>query len=161
MCRQSLIAGQERLSDDISRRHEEAPAARDDRSPKKVDGKERKDVVDSDARPDVRRNAARALGIIGARDAIPKLTNAVRTERDKPARLASMQALTAMGSDAAAAVPALLDVLASSDSELRVEAAVCLGVIGHGDRDAVTALMASLDDSDARVRANRRSGARR
>ena len=106
----------------------------------------------SNACPDIRRKAAMALGIIAAREAIPQLTDAVRTETHKPARLAAMRALHEIGSAAAAAVPTLLEALASPDAEVRATTADALGSVGGADHAAVAALMSSLCDDDTRVR---------
>jgi HEAT repeat protein len=106
-----------------------------------------------DDRPQVRRTAARALGVvIGAREAIPMLIVMVQREPDTSARLAAVQALELIGPDASEGVPAVLDALASSDAEMRVAAAVCLGTIGQGNDAAVAGLAAARDDANPRVR---------
>jgi HEAT repeat protein len=108
----------------------------------------------SDPRPDRRRQAALALGIIEAHEAIPQLIEAVRTEPDKGARLAAMRALQPMGRHTVPAIPAFLEMLANPDAELRAMAADCLGFVAGGDRKAVAALVAVLGDGDARVRSS-------
>jgi HEAT repeat protein len=105
-------------------------------------------------RPDRRRQAALALGIIEAHEAIPQLIEGVRSEPDKGARLAAMRALQPMGRHAVAAIPAFLEVLANPDADLRATAAECLGFSAGGDRKAIAALVAVLGDSDARVHSN-------
>jgi HEAT repeat protein len=58
------------------------------------------------------------------------------------------------GSNAASAVPALIEALKSDDSALRQHAALSLGKIGPGAKDGVPALIEALGDSEWTVRRN-------
>ena len=51
-----------------------------------------------------------------------------------------------------AAVPGLVGLLAHADEYVRQQAAICLGKVGPGAKDAVPALLAALKDKDSRVR---------
>lgn len=66
----------------------------------------------TDADPEVRRQAARALGQMGpeAEPAVPELTQAL-SDKEATVRLAAAQALGRIGPAAAPAIPALVDAL--------------------------------------------------
>lgn len=74
-------------------------------------------------------------------------------ESDRPAeRLASIDQLGLMGSEAAAAVPALTNVLKDPSAVVRAHAANSLGRMGSAARSAVPALMSLVGDEDGAVR---------
>jgi HEAT repeat protein len=96
--------------------------------------------------------AARALGRIGpaARDAIPALLKAMRTEHY--VRISAAKALVSMGTAAKPAVPDLIPLLESR--ETRPWAGRILGAIGPDARAAVPALVEALKDRDSFVAAD-------
>jgi HEAT repeat protein len=88
----------------------------------------------------VRRFAAQSLGQIGpdaAKDAVPALSKAVKTDTHKEVIQASIESLGKMGG---AAVPALRDALKSSELTVQYQAAKAIGQIGPDAKDAVKAL---------------------
>lgn len=89
----------------------------------------------------VRRFAAQSLGLIGpqaAKDAVPALSKAIKTDTHKEVIQASIEALGHMGS---AAVPALRDAVKSSELTVQFQAAKALGQIGPDAKDAVKTLI--------------------
>ncbi len=92
-----------------------------------------------DPHAEVRREAARALGRIGAAEAVVPLVSRL-ADPSSPIRIEAARALGEIGSDEA--VPSLVRFLAVGSPELRAACAEALGVIG-GDA-ARTALAASL-----------------
>ncbi len=97
----------------------------------------------------LRATAAAALGSIGDAVAVPAL---VLLLKDKVGAAAT-KALGLIGADAAEAVPALVDVLATAkSSDGRLIAAEALARIGPAAKAATPALIRRLDDRDADVR---------
>ncbi len=96
---------------------------------------------DPDARDELRRLGAQA------RDALPALTDAVRSS-DPRLRRDAMFVLEGFGPDARVAVPALLEAL-SGDDDTVAAASDTLGAIGA---DALAGLMEALDSSQWKVR---------
>jgi HEAT repeat protein len=96
--------------------------------------------------------AARALGRIGpgAKDAAPALSKLL-AEDDVDLRHEVLIALAAIGSDAAAAVPALVESLKRNDATLPLTC-YALGKIGPAATPAVTQLQSFLDRPDAWLR---------
>lgn len=78
----------------------------------------------------------------------------VEIERTGPVktRIQAAALLGRLGPDAAPAVPALVEALASKDKGLRGMAAIALGRIGEAARDAIVPLDRALRDPDVRVR---------
>ena len=72
---------------------------------------------------------------------------------DAQARQDAADQLTALGSAAKAAVPALSHALTDANAELRWRAARALAAIGPGASAALPALIAALGDSEPLVRA--------
>jgi HEAT repeat protein len=100
----------------------------------------------------VRQAAAAAVGkltVEDARGAVTALTGVLK-DSYAPARLAAADALRGLGKDAAAAAPALADLLKDKSAAvlLRMQAALALGRIGAPDAlTAVGALKEALADS--------------
>lgn len=91
--------------------------------------------------------AARALGIIGDRQAVPALMDALQG----PNKYVCLYAGWALGALAdRRAVPALMTALRDKDQDLRRYAAWALGEIG--DRQAALALIVALQDEDSGTR---------
>lgn len=88
-----------------------------------------KKLTDED--PGLRAMAARALGEIRDRGAIPALIGALR-DRSPEVRIAAAQALGRFGPDASLAVPALKQLAADSDRRLAGEAERALERITRG-----------------------------
>ena len=59
---------------------------------------------------------------------------------------------TVSNGEPAQVVPALIEALKDKENDIRLSAAIKLGVIGEPARDALPALEAALTDRDARVR---------
>jgi HEAT repeat protein len=81
-----------------------------------------------------------------ATDLIEALQAAGNTEDDNLFRREAQMALAAIGPDAAAAVPVLVQSLASDDREVRGSACYALGKIGPAAAEAVPALQARLNE---------------
>jgi HEAT repeat protein len=131
----------------------------------------------------VRRNAALALGTLFEEEETPALVGALKdTEavvrheaafalvarqqhlrsagavltaalKDTRVRGRALKALRQVGSEGAAAVPALADVLGEAGGRDRRDAAALLGTFGPKALPAVLALVETLQDRDARTRA--------
>jgi HEAT repeat protein len=121
----------------------------------------------------VRIAAIQALGAFGAAGgaAVPELVRVFRADKDARVRWFTAGAIASLGPGAKEAVPALVGALRSNevatggpvshwiggeskeDEPIRLAAAVALGAIGPGARDAVPELTRALSDTDARVRA--------
>jgi hypothetical protein len=85
-------------------------------------------------------------------DAVPGLV-AMLNDPEPVARNVAAGALTRIGPDAAAAVPALIDLLRTdADTKARARAAGALGKIGLRADDAVPALAGALNDGEPEVR---------
>lgn len=95
----------------------------------------------------VRASSGRALGRLGARDAVPDL---VRALRDPVVDVRVVAAAAIWRLPDPAAVPALLELLRDQDASARQWGALALGVIR--DRRATRPLIALLNDSEAGVR---------
>jgi HEAT repeat protein len=100
---------------------------------------------------DRRLKAAQALTNLGpdAKDAVPALIHALKTDRDSRVRIWAANALGRIGPAAKDGVPALIDA-SRADSEIIVRraSAMSLGQIGPDAKDAVPALLDALKDSD-------------
>src|SRR5262249_54289137 len=102
----------------------------------------------------VRWAATRTLGKIGPVEldvVLPGLI-ALLCDPDLDLRLVSATTLQYYGEKAAAAVPALTQVVNKGDVEIRVRAIEALGGIGQAAVEAVPALVQALGHSDPRVR---------
>lgn len=111
----------------------------------------RKDLKHPDA--DVRRAAAKSLGMIGAdaKDAVPALAKAL-TDEDALVRVSAAFALYKIGPDAREAAPALADALSDQMPLVRMDAAMALCRIGPDAEAAVPALTDALKAGDNRQR---------
>src|SRR4051794_36454095 len=69
-------------------------------------------------------------------------------DKDAAARREAVQALEAIGPEAEAAVPALLQALQDEDTAVRVGTLKAFGQIGPGAKAAVPALLHALKDKD-------------
>jgi HEAT repeat protein len=92
---------------------------------------------------DLRNGVTEALARIG-KPAVPLLIQAA-----KGGKLAGVEALTALGSDAADAVPVLRELLLENPNKLGQAAATALAVIG---KPGVPALVAGLNQTDRQIR---------
>jgi HEAT repeat protein len=103
----------------------------------------------SDPDPEVRLEAAKALGQIGptAREAVPSLAEALK-DSEVALRRESALALGLIGCGAGAAVSALAGALRDEDAVVRRRAAVALGEIGPIAKGAVLRLVKALADRD-------------
>jgi HEAT repeat protein len=70
------------------------------------------------------------------------------TSANPAVQMAAIHTLESLGSQAAAGVPALLQVLASDDAQIQAAAMRCLGAIGSAAQPAIPHLLAFLDDSN-------------
>jgi len=98
--------------------------------------------------------ATRALGAIGlaAREAIPPLLSAMGAKQIDWAF--TVPVLIHLGHLPVEAVPLIIDDLGINTNSLRrINAATCLGMIGHDASPVVPALIDALQDPDSRVRA--------
>lgn len=96
----------------------------------------------------VRQAAVEAVARVRGDGVTEVLTRVLRDQhRDLSVLNATLSALAASGEEV---LPALLELLASPDADLRVYVALALGL--RGDADAVPALVAALDDPDDNVR---------
>ncbi|MHC4645013.1 MAG: HEAT repeat domain-containing protein [Planctomycetota bacterium] len=95
-----------------------------------------------------RREAAKALGLIGDPNAVTALEAAL-SDKEPPVRRAAAVALGQLGPAAVKAVPSLIKKL-QNDKLLRTEAARALGLIG--DVSALPALKAAQNDGSISVR---------
>jgi HEAT repeat protein len=95
----------------------------------------------------MRQAAARVLGQIGDRQAIPALIQALQDE-DRDVRQAAAEALGQIGDPQA--IPALIQALQDEDRDVRQAAAEALGQIG--DPQAIPALIQALQDKEGWVR---------
>jgi HEAT repeat protein len=96
----------------------------------------------------VRQAAVEAVAQHHGEGVVEVLARVLREQhRDLSVLNATLSALAASGDDV---VPALLELLATPDADLRVYVALALGM--RGDLRAVPALVAALDDEDANVR---------
>jgi HEAT repeat protein len=98
---------------------------------------------------DVRAWAAAALGLLNAREALPLLLRSAEAPDDYFLRLNAVEALA--GWKAPEAVPVLVRRLNDPFSDTRIIALVGLAAIG--DRSVGDAVLARLQDSESRVRA--------
>jgi HEAT repeat protein len=87
-----------------------------------------------------------------AKDAVPALGEVVKGDADASLRLAAIQALLAVGTDARKASGELRDALAAADAPVRAAAARALGRLGAPEPATKDALRKALADSDATVR---------
>ncbi len=104
------------------------------------------EVLSSDSSFEVRAAAAKALGKVGQRRAIPALEKALRDEF--AVRCAAVIALGGIGDPGVAA--ALLSMLRDVTPEVRYHAVTALGKLGA--KQAAPAIQALLDDPDLLVR---------
>jgi len=133
--------------EDASRRRIAVVALGDARSvgrdaiPELVEGLEDKDEA-------VRREAARALGKIGATAAVPSLVVALSDAPDDLVRASAAEALGRIGSRATVAIPALIAALKHADDGVCEAAACALVKIGL---PAAPALIEAVTDDDRRL----------
>jgi HEAT repeat protein len=113
-----------------------------DAIPELVEGLDDKDDA-------VRREAARALGKIGAA-AVPSLVVALGDAPDDRVRVSAAEALGRIGPRATVAIPALIAALKHADDAVRDAAAAALLLIGP---PAAPALIEAVTDADPRLRA--------
>jgi HEAT repeat protein len=101
----------------------------------------------------VRVQAARSLGLVGARaaPAVPALIDALK-DADEAVRCESAAALGAVGAEPEAAVSALSELLADPSPALRAAVARALGAFGPAAEAAVPALVPLLRDHDEALR---------
>jgi HEAT repeat protein len=106
-----------------------------------------------DPDPVARVRAASALWKLDRRTktTLPVLIEAL-SGRDWLLQGLAIEAVSAMGPDAAPAVPALVSVLRNENYMTRQSAAIALGRIGPGAREAIPALRAALQDEESVVR---------
>ncbi len=104
-------------------------------------------VLVSDPESVVRAAAGRALGRLGAREAVPELVKAL-SDRTPEVRVVAAAALWRLPDPSA--VPALLERVKDSDKAVREWAALALGVAA--DPRAVPELVRLLDDPERAVR---------
>ncbi len=102
-----------------------------------------------DAQPDVAMSAMAALADMGE-TAVPALTDALS---DKSSRHWAAVVLAEIGPKAAAAAPALAELVKDPEPEVRMQALIALGQIGGtGAKSAVPAIIDALQDSEPAVR---------
>jgi HEAT repeat protein len=80
-----------------------------------------------------------------------ELTADLKTGQERQ-RIIAVRLLQNRKGDAAQVVPALIDALKDKVDDVRWSAAIGLGYFGEQARDAIPALQAAQQDSDARVR---------
>jgi HEAT repeat protein len=100
--------------------------------------------------PAERASAARALGLLQAREAVPALARALRD--DEPAVRARVALSLAHIGEAGDALPALRAALRDADPWVREEAARALGLLAQPDPALTEGLLAALSDAAAGVR---------
>jgi HEAT repeat protein/lysophospholipase L1-like esterase len=100
--------------------------------------------------PAERASAARALGLLQAREAVPALARALRD--DDPAVRARVALALAHIGEAGDALPALRAALRDADPWVREEAARALGLLAQPDPALTDGLLAALSDAAAGVR---------
>jgi HEAT repeat protein len=107
----------------------------------------------TDASPETRYHAARALARVGpgSAQAVPVLTEALR-DPDWEVRMESAWALAAVGPGAVIAEPALLTALSDPEPQVRASAAWALAGIGGSETAAVPALRRALSDEARETR---------
>jgi HEAT repeat protein len=103
----------------------------------------KKSLKDPD--PEVRRNAALALGNMGDAEVLPLLRKALAEEGLIDRQKAALT-LKNLGPKAEPAIPDLIQALQDPDPTLNVNAALALGSIGAAARTAVDALVQVADD---------------
>lgn len=94
--------------------------------------------------------ALQAMSEVG-KEGVPRLVEAM--QKFPAARYWICRILSDIGPDAAAAVPAVLDVLTDERTDVRREAVLCLGHIGKAAAAAAPPLTNALTDKDAGIRA--------
>jgi len=102
------------------------------------------------SRPTERASAARTLGWLQAREAVPALADALRDD-DAAVRAQAALALARVG-EAGDALPALRAALRDADPWVREEAARALGLLAKPDPALTDGLLAALSDAAAGVR---------
>lgn len=88
-----------------------------------------------------------------AKEAVPALIEAMKSDEDSEVRSISVSALTSIGAEAKDVVPALTEALQDRDWRVRYAAARALGEVGAGAESTIPALVTALkreDDPDAR-----------
>src|SRR5450755_1729050 len=95
-------------------------------------------------------DAAAALGAIGpnAKDAVPALLNALKTDSYFEVRCSAAVSLGQIGARPKVVVPALVEVLKNATGGPDVSAAIGLGLLGPKAKDAVPALIDALKADD-------------
>lgn len=112
--------------------------------------------VEEDPQADLRRNAASAIGRLGANgvSALPALERALTGDKDPKVRLEAGRAIGRLGAGGAPAVPALTQALSDdSDTDVRTAAACSIGGLGPAGAPGLPTLLRALrDDKEADVR---------
>jgi HEAT repeat protein len=104
----------------------------------------------ADPDPSVRRQAARSLAALEAKQAVPGLITALK-DKDAGVRASAAEALWSIGPAAKEAVPDLIVALKDRSPDVRLNSAGALGEMGAEAKDAVPALNACLKDKDENV----------
>ncbi|HUY20487.1 MAG TPA: HEAT repeat domain-containing protein [Candidatus Binataceae bacterium] len=99
--------------------------------------------------PSFRAAIAKVLGPIAGASAAPSLARALTGDQDPRVRVAALSAITALGPDGAAAIPALVKALGDGDRRIRDGAAETLAGLG---KSATPALIAALRNRDLYIR---------
>src|SRR3954452_20630576 len=99
-----------------------------------------------------RRDSARALGALKAKQFVPELTAALR-DGDDEVRSRAAEALWGIGGDARQSAPELIALLKDRHATARLNAAGALGEMGADATPAVPGLRDRLRDPDPYVRA--------
>jgi len=108
--------------------------------------------------PKVRADAARDIGHLGAirssdvKEAVPKLMELVKKDKDASVRKEAALALGKVDPDPNEAVPILMDALKDKAVPVRVAAAQALGELGPAAKEAVPTLRELQKDKDKEKR---------
>jgi HEAT repeat protein len=100
----------------------------------------------------VRRDSARALGALKAKQFVPELTAALK-DGDDEVRSRAAEAMWGIGGDARKSVPELMGLLRDRNAGARLNAVGALGEMGADAGPAVPAVRDRLRDPDPYVRA--------
>ena len=92
-----------------------------------------------------------ACGGCGKEKSTEQLLADLKSKQDRD-RLIAVRLLAQRKADAAQVVPALIEALKDSESDIRLSAAIGLGYFGEKALDAIPALQKAQRDRDARVR---------
>ena len=103
-----------------------------------------------DPDPRLRQEAARSLGVLADRRAVPELLAALQTDLDLETRVAAAYALGLLGDHRS--VDALLATMADRNEDPRIRGMAAEALTGVQERRAVPYLIAALDDPSVEVR---------